>query len=402
MTREALIFDAVRTPRGRGRKDGSLHEVKPVDLLGAMFGALQERNGLDTALVEEAVVGVVNPHGEQGSVIPRSASLLKGWSEKTTGLQVNRFCASGLEAINIVAAKVIAGQLDLGVAGGVEMMSRVPMGSDGGPWAEDIETGVQTNFVPQGISADIIATVDGWTREQVDCFAWRSHRLAAEATKQGYFKKSIVVIKDRNGLPLLAKDELIRESADLQALGNLKVSFRDLGAAGFDDVARTRYPNIDEVNHIHTPGNSFGIADGAGLVLIGTAEAGKKAGLTPRARIVSGITTGGDPTIMLTEPAPATRTMLQRLNLKTDAVDLFEVNEAFAAVVLRFIRDLDADPEKVNVNGGAIAMGHPLGATGAVLVSTLVDELERRKQKRGVVTLCAAGGMGIATLIERV
>ena len=402
MTREAFIFDAVRTPRGRGRKDGSLHEVKPVDLLGAMFGALQERNGLDTELVEEAVVGVVNPHGEQGSVIPRSASLLRGWSEKTTGLQVNRFCASGLEAINIVAAKVVAGQLDLGVAGGVEMMSRVPMGSDGGPWAEDIETGIQTNFVPQGISADIIATVDGWTREQVDRFAWRSHRLAAEATKQGYFKKSIVSIKDRNGLPLLAQDELIRENTDLQALGNLKVSFRDLGAAGFDEVARTRYPNIGEVSHIHTPGNSSGIADGAGLVLIGTAEAGKKAGLTPRARIVSGITTGGDPTIMLTEPAPATRTMLQRLNLKADAIDLFEVNEAFAAVVLRFIRDLDTDPEKVNVNGGAIAMGHPLGATGAVLVSTLVDELERRKQKRGVVTLCAAGGMGIATLIERV
>ena len=402
MTREAFIFDAVRTPRGRGRKDGSLHEVKPVDLLGAMFGALQERNGLDTELVEEAVVGVVNPHGEQGSVIPRSASLLRGWSEKTTGLQVNRFCASGLEAINIVAAKVVAGQLDLGVAGGVEMMSRVPMGSDGGPWAEDIETGIQTNFVPQGISADIIATVDGWTREQVDRFAWRSHRLAAEATKQGYFKKSIVSIKDRNGLPLLAQDELIRENTDLQALGNLKVSFRDLGAAGFDEVARTRYPNIGEVSHIHTPGNSSGIADDAGLVLIGTAEAGKKAGLTPRARIVSGITTGGDPTIMLTEPAPATRTMLQRLNLKADAIDLFEVNEAFAAVVLRFIRDLDTDPEKVNVNGGAIAMGHPLGATGAVLVSTLVDELERRKQKRGVVTLCAAGGMGIATLIERV
>lgn len=402
MTREAFIFDAVRTPRGRGRKDGSLHEVKPVDLLSAMFGALQERNKLDTELVEEAVVGVVNPHGEQGSVIPRSASLLKGWSEKTTGLQVNRFCASGLEAINIVAAKVVAGQLDLGVAGGVEMMSRVPMGSDGGPWAEDIETGVQTNFVPQGISADIIATVDGWTREQADRFAWRSHRLAAEATKQGYFKKSIVPIKDRNGLPLLAKDELIRESTDLQALGNLKASFRDLGAAGFDEVARARYPNIGEVSHIHTPGNSSGIADGAGLVLIGTAEAGKKAGLTPRARIVSGITTGGDPTIMLTEPAPATRTMLQRLNLRADSVDLFEVNEAFAAVVLRFIRDLDADPEKVNVNGGAIAMGHPLGATGAVLVSTLVDELERRKQKRGVVTLCAAGGMGIATLIERV
>ncbi len=402
MTREAFIFDAVRTPRGRGRKDGSLHEVKPVDLLGAMFGALQERNKLDTDLVEEAVVGVVNPLGEQGGVIPRSASLLKGWSEKTTGLQVNRFCASGLEAINIVAAKVVAGQLDLGVAGGVEMMSRVPMGSDGGPWAEDIETGVQTNFVPQGISADIIATVDGWTREQVDRFAWRSHRLAAEATKQGYFKKSIVPIKDRNGLPLLAKDELIRESTDLQALGNLKVSFRDLGAAGFDEVARARYPNIGEVSHIHSPGNSSGIADGAGLVLIGTAEAGKKAGLTPRARIVSGITTGGDPTIMLTEPAPATRTMLQRLNLRADSVDLFEVNEAFAAVVLRFIRDLDADPEKVNVNGGAIAMGHPLGATGAVLVSTLVDELERRKQKRGVVTLCAAGGMGIATLIERV
>lgn len=402
MTREAFIFDAVRTPRGRGRKDGSLHEVKPVDLLGAMFGALQERNKLDTDLVEEAVVGVVNPLGEQGGVIPRSASLLKGWSEKTTGLQVNRFCASGLEAINIVAAKVVAGQLDLGVAGGVEMMSRVPMGSDGGPWAEDIETGVQTNFVPQGISADIIATVDGWTREEADRFAWRSHRLAAEATKQGYFKKSIVPIKDRNGLPLLAKDELIRESTDLQALGNLKVSFRDLGAAGFDEVARARYPNIGEVSHIHTPGNSSGIADGAGLVLIGTAEAGKKAGLTPRARIVSGITTGGDPTIMLTEPAPATRTMLQRLNLRADSVDLFEVNEAFAAVVLRFIRDLDADPEKVNVNGGAIAMGHPLGATGAVLVSTLVDELERRKQKRGVVTLCAAGGMGIATLIERV
>lgn len=402
MATEAFIFDAVRTPRGRGRTDGALHEVKPVHLLGAMLEALQLRNDLDTDLVQEVVVGVVNPLGEQGSVIARSSSLLKGWSDKVTGLQVNRFCASGLEAINIAAAKVIAGQVDLTVAGGVEMMSRVPMGSDGGPWAEDIETSVHTKFVPQGISADIIATVDGWSREQVDCFAMRSHRLAAEASRNGHFSKSVVPVTDANGLTILAKDELIRENTNLEALGNLKPSFAGLGEAGFDEIAMARYPNLGAVNHVHTAGNSSGISDGAALVLIGSAEAGKKAGLTPRARIVSGVTTGGDPTIMLAEPAPATRTLLRRLHLKTDAIDLFEVNEAFAAVVLRFIRELDVDPEKVNVNGGAIAMGHPLGATGAVLISTLLDELERRDQKNGLVTLCAAGGMGIATMIERV
>jgi len=400
MTSDVYIFDAVRTPRGRGRPGGRLYEVKPIDLLMELLAALEARNDLDTERVDDIILGIVNPHGEQGSVLPKSAALLRGWSERIGGVQVNRFCASGLEAINTAAAKVIAGQGDLFVAGGVESMSRVPMGSDGGPWAEDVETSFSTKFVPQGISADLIATLGGFGREEVDAFALRSHQRAAEATREGHFARSLVPVRDRSGLVLIEEDELIRRDASMESLGQLKPSFAKSGASGFDEIARDRYHDV-ELSHVHTPGNSSGIADGAALVLLGSAEAGRAAGLTPRARITQAAITAGDPTIMLAEPAPVTRKVLDRAGLTPDEVDLYEVNEAFASVVLRFMSELEVDAESVNVNGGAIAMGHPLGATGAVLISTVLDELERRDAKRGLVTLCAASGMGIATLVER-
>ncbi|WP_048440300.1 acetyl-CoA C-acetyltransferase [Caenimonas sp. SL110] len=396
----AFIFDAIRTPRGRGRRDGSLHEFKPVALLTGLLHSLRERNGLEANAVGDVVMGVVNPLGEQGSVLPKTAAQLAGLGLDVCGLQVNRFCASGLEAISIAANRAAVGGQALTIAGGVESMSRVAMGSDGGPWLEDPETAFATAFVPQGISADLIATIGGYTRQQLDAFALRSHERAARARREGAFT-SIVPFHDNVGLAVLAQDELIREGADPAAMARLEPSFSGLGAAGFDDVALTRYPELRRVEHLHTPGNSSGIADGASAVLVGSAEAGRRHGLKPRARIVATVVAGTDPTLMLTGPGPATRKLLEQTGLTAKDIDLFEVNEAFAAVVLRFMDELGVSDDRVNVNGGAIAMGHPLGATGGVLVGMLLDELERRDARRGIVTLCAGGGMGIATLIER-
>ncbi|MGH6657211.1 MAG: acetyl-CoA C-acetyltransferase [Actinocrinis sp.] len=398
---DALIFDAVRTPRGKGKR-GSLHSVKPVTLAAGLLRALAERTDLDTSAVDDVVLGVVSPVGEQGSDIARIAVLAAGWSQSVPGVQLNRFCASGLEAVNAAAAKVAAGFDDLAVAGGVESMSRVPMGSDGGAWMADPETGFATGFVPQGVSADLIATLEGLSRADVDGFAARSQQKAANARDKGYFERSIAPVVDQNGTVLLAADETIRAQTTAQTLGALKPSFVLPGEYGFDSVAIDRYPQVERIDHVHHAGNSSQIVDGAAVVLIGNAETGRRLGLRPRARIVSAAAVGTEPTIMLTGPAPSARKALDRAGLSVDDIDLFEVNEAFAAVVMKFCRDLGVDEERVNVNGGAIALGHPLGATGAMLLGTLLDELERRDLRRGLATLCVGGGMGVATIIERV
>jgi len=398
---EAFVYDAIRTPRGRGKSSGSLHEVKPVRLLTTLMHEMQRRHDLDTSQVEDVVVGCVTPVGDQGAVIPRTAALAAGWDIQVAGVQVNRFCASGLEAINMAAQKVRSGWEDLVVAGGVESMSRVPMGLDGGAWALDPETNLATGFVPQGIGADLIATLDGYSRETVDEFGARSHRKAAAARQAGHFERSIVPVHDEIGIAILERDETIRPDTSVETLARLEPSFARIGAMGYDAVALRKYPQVARIEHVHHAGNSSGIVDGAALALIGSEEAGRRLGLTPRARIVSVALTGTDPTIMLTGPMPATRKALRKAGLGIHDIDLFEVNEAFAAVVLRFMRELDVPEEKINVNGGAIAMGHPLGATGAVLLGTLIDELERRQLKRGLVTLCVGGGMGIATVVER-
>ncbi len=398
---EAFVYDAIRTPRGRGKSSGSLHEVKPVRLLTSLMHEMQRRHDLDTSQVEDVVVGCVTPVGDQGAVIARTAALAAGWALDVAGVQVNRFCASGLEAVNLAAQKVRSGWEDLVVAGGVESMSRVPMGSDGGAWALDPETNLATGFVPQGIGADLIATLDGFSREMVDEFGVASHRKAATAQRSGHFRRSVVPVRDDLDLAILERDETIRPDTSLEKLGQLAPSFAKIGAMGFDTVALGKYPQVARIEHVHHAGNSSGIVDGAALVLIGNEEAGKRLGLAPRARIVSAALAGTDPTIMLTGPMPATRKALHKAGLGIDDIDLFEVNEAFAAVVMRFMRELDVPEEKINVNGGAIAMGHPLGATGAVLIGTLVDELERRQLRRGLVTLCVGGGMGIATVVER-
>ena len=397
----ALIFDAVRTPRGKGKKDGSLHEVKPVDLLAGLLTAFQSRAQFDPAAIDDVVMGCVTPVGEQGAVIAKTALLKAGWPHTTSGVQVNRFCASGLEAVNMAAQKVASGWEDLVLAGGVESMSRVPMGSDGGAWAQDPETNAATGFVPQGIGADLIATLDGFGRDTVDAFALESQRRAAAAQAEGRFDRSVLPVRDAIGLTLLARDEFIKPHTTLQGLGALKASFTELGAMGFDAVALARYPQVERIEHVHTAGNASGIIDGAAAVLIGSEAMGRRLGLAPRARIVATALSGADPTIMLTGPMPATRKLLDKAGLTVDDIDLFEVNEAFAAVPLRFMREMGVPHDKVNVNGGAIALGHPLGATGAMLVGTLLDELERRQLRRGLVTLCVGGGMGIATLIER-
>jgi acetyl-CoA C-acetyltransferase len=401
MNEHAYIYDAVRTPRARGKVNGRLYEVKPIRLATAVLAALVERNDFDTSRVDDVVMGIVNPLGEQGSVMPKTAASLAGWDERVPGLQVNRFCASGLEAVNIAAAKVVAGQADLMVAGGVDSMSRVPMGSDGGPWFEDAEVSLETGFVPQGISADLIATLGKFSRDDVDAYAEASQKRAGLAASEGRFTKSLVPVKDSNGLPIIVNDELVRADTTKQTLGSLKPSFSTLGESGFAAIALNKYPGINALDYVHTAGNSSGIADGASALLIGNEAVGRELGLTPRARIVSGTTISTEPTIMLTGPAPATKRILSRQGLSADDIDLYECNEAFAAVVLRFLREMDVPHEKVNVNGGAIALGHPLGATGGVILGTLLDELERRGASRGVATLCAGGGMGIATLIER-
>ena len=399
---EAYVFDALRTPRGKGKKDGSLHEVKPVTLLAGLLTELQARQGFDTAAVDDIVMGIVSPVGEQGSVLPKVAAIKAGWAFTTAGVQINRFCASGLDAVNIAAQKVRSGWEDLVVAGGIESMSRVPIGADGGAWAQDPETNSATLFVPQGIGADLIATLDGFTREDVDAFALESQRRATAARAAGYFKQSVVPVRDALGLVILEEDEFIKPQTTMGALAGLKPSFAQLGAMGFDAVALQRYPQVERIHHVHHAGNASGIVDGAAAVLIGNEAAAKSQNLTPRARIVATALSGADPTIMLTGPVPATKKALARAGMTIDQIDLFEVNEAFAAVPMRFMRELGVPHEKVNVNGGAIAMGHPLGATGAMLLGTLVDELHRRQLRYGLITLCVGGGMGIATIVERI
>ncbi len=399
---EAYVFDALRTPRGKGKKDGTLHEVKPIDLLTGLLTELQARHRFDTAAVDDVVMGIVSPVGEQGSVLPKVAALKAGWDFRCAGVQVNRFCASGLEAVNLAAQKVRSGWEDLVVAGGVESMSRVPIGSDGGAWAQDPATNSETLFVPQGIGADLIATLDGYTRADVDAFALESQRRATAARAAGYFKNSVVPVRDFIGQTILAEDEFIKPKTTLEGLGALKASFEQLGGMGFDAVALQRYPQVERIHHVHHAGNSSGIVDGAAAVLIGNEAAAKAHGLTPRARIVATALSGADPTIMLTGPVPAAKKALARAGMTIDQIDLFEVNEAFAAVPMRFMRELGVPHDKVNVNGGAIAMGHPLGATGAMILGTLIDELHRRGQRYGLATLCVGGGMGIATIVERI
>ncbi|QIG45095.1 acetyl-CoA C-acetyltransferase [Nocardioides anomalus] len=401
---EAFVYDHLRTPRGKGKAAGSLHEVKPVDLVVGLIDELRERNpNLDTQRVDDVVLGVVSPIGDQGGDIAKTAALAAGLPETTAGVQLNRFCASGLEAVNQAASRVRGGFEDLILAGGVESMSRVPMGSDGGAWASDPATALTTGFVPQGIGADLIATIEGWTRDDVDAYAAESNHRAAKAWANGYFDKSVVPVKDRNGVTVLDHDELIRPDTTPEGLAGLKPSFAQIGQdAGFDDVALEKYHWVEKIDHVHHAGNSSGIVDGSALVLIGSEQVGTDLGLTPRARIISAAVSGADPTIMLTGPAPAARKALAKAGLETQDIDLFEINEAFAAVAMRFMRDMGITSEITNVNGGAIAMGHPLGATGAMILGTLVDELERRDLKRGLATLCVGGGMGIATIVELV
>jgi acetyl-CoA C-acetyltransferase len=401
---QAFVYDALRTPRGRGKRTGSLHEVKPVDLVVGLLEEVRRRNpGLDPARIDDVVLGVVTPIGDQGGDVAKAAALVAGYPETVSGVQLNRFCASGLEAVNQAAARVRSGFEDLIVAGGVESMSRVAMGSDGGAWAMDPATAIATSFVPQGIGADLIATLDGYSREDVDTFATESQARAAKAQANGYFDRSLVPVKDLNGLTVLDRDEHIRPGTTVESLAGLKPSFADIGEqGGFDSVALEKYHWVEEIDHVHHAGNSSGIVDGAALMVIGTEQVGTDLGLTPRARIVSAAVSGSDPTIMLTGPAPASRKALAKAGLEPSDIDLYEMNEAFAAVAMHYMRDLDLPHEKVNVNGGAIAMGHPLGATGAMLLGMLVDELERRDLRYGLVTLCVGGGMGIATVVERV
>ena len=399
---EAFVYDAIRTPRGKGKKDGSLYEVKPVNLLAGLLTELQRRNDFDTAQVDDIVMGIVSPVGEQGSVLPKVAALKAGWDFQCAGVQLNRFCASGLEAVNMAAQKVRSGWEDLVVAGGVESMSRVPIGSDGGAWAMDPETNSKTLFVPQGIGADLIATMEGFSRDDVDAYALESQKRATAARAEGRFAGSVVPVKDWLGQTILDEDEFIKPRTTMEGLASLKPAFDQMGAMGFDAVALQRYPQVERIQHVHHAGNSSGIVDGAAAILIGNEAAAKAHNLKPRARIVAVALSGADPTIMLTGPMPAARKALAKAGLTIDQIDLFEVNEAFAAVPMKFMKEMGVPHEKVNVNGGAIAMGHPLGATGAMILNTLIDELHRRQLRYGLATLCVGGGMGIATIVERI
>ena len=400
---DAYIFDHVRTPRGKGKKDGSLHEATPIRLATQMLEAIRDRNSLDTRDVEDVILGCVVPVGEQGANIARAAVLMSGYDETVPGVQINRFCASGLEAVNMAAAKVMSGQSLMAIGGGVESMSRVPMASGGGAWPIDPAVAMPTYFVPQGISADLIATKYGISRDDADAYAVESHKRAAKAWDEGRFANSVLPVKDILGIPLLSHDETIRTDASMQSLGALNPSFADMGKTyGFDGVAIQKYPEIERVNHVHTPGNSSGIVDGAAAVLIGTREAGEKVGLNARARIRSFASIGSEPTIMLTGPSFAAERALAKAGMKKEDVDLWEVNEAFSSIVLRFMDALNVPHDKINVNGGAIAMGHPLGATGAMVLGILVDEMERRGAESGLVALCIGAGMGTATILERV
>ncbi|AZF28067.1 MULTISPECIES: acetyl-CoA C-acetyltransferase [unclassified Pseudomonas] len=398
---QALIFDAIRTPRGKGKADGALYSVKPVNLVAGLLRALAQRSDLDTRQVDDIVLGCVTPVGDQGADIAKTAALVADWDISVAGVQVNRFCASGLEAVNLGAMKVRSGFEDLVVVGGVESMSRVPMGSDGGAWVLDPQTNLHSHFTPQGIGADLIATLEGFTRQDVDTFALQSQQKAARARADGSFNKSLIAVQDQNGIVLLDHDEFIRGDSTLEGLGKLKPSFEMIGQMGFDATALRVYSQVERIQHVHTPGNSSGIVDGAALMLIGSEAKGRELGLQPRARIVATAVTSTDPTIMLTGPAPATRKALAKAGLRVEDIDLFEVNEAFASVVLKFIKDMGIDAARVNVNGGSIALGHPLGATGCAILGTLLDELEVRQQRYGLATLCVGGGMGIATIIER-
>ena len=402
MTEAAYVYSALRTPRSKGKSDGTLHEVKPINLVTTLLDEMQQRHDLDTSRVDDVMLGCVAPVMEQGAVLPKIALQKAGWDESVPGAQVNRFCASGLDTFNTAAAKVASGWEDLVCAGGYESMSRVPMGADGGPFAEDPETAIQTGFVPQGIGADLIATIEGFSRDDVDMFAVESQKRAAHARDSGWFDKSVVPVRDDNGITILEKDDFIKPETDLQTLAGLRASFEQMGNMAFDAVALKKYPDVETINHVHTPGNSSGIVDGASLVLVGNAQAGKDLGLEPRARVVSVALTATCPTIMLTGPGPASLKALAKAGLTIDDIDLVEINEAFASVALRLQKDLNVPDEKLNVVGGAIAMGHPLGATGGCLVSTVIDELERRQQKRALICMCVGGGMGIASIVERV
>ncbi|SDX42016.1 acetyl-CoA C-acetyltransferase [Albimonas donghaensis] len=402
MAEAAYIYDAIRTPRSKGKADGALNEVKPIDLVTTLLTEMQSRHDFDTARVDDVMLGCVSPVLEQGNVLPKIALQKAGWDETVPGAQVNRFCASGLDTFNTAAAKVASGWEDLVCAGGYESMSRVPMGATGGPMAEDPETNIVTGFVPQGIGADLIATIEGFSRDDVDAFAVRSQKAAAHARDSGWFDRSVVPVKDMNGFTILERDDFIRPGADMQSMGSLKPSFAAHGAMGYDAIALAKYPQVEKIHHVHTPGNSSGIVDGASLVMVGNAQVGKDLGLTPRGRVLAIALTACEPTIMLTGPGPASKKALAKAGLTLDDIDLVEINEAFASVALRLQRDLDVPDEKLNVVGGAIAMGHPLGATGGCLVSTMLDELERRNLKRALICMCVGGGMGIASIIERV
>jgi acetyl-CoA C-acetyltransferase len=399
---DCFIYDAVRTPRGRGKKDGALHEVTAVELATQSLKAIRDRNNLDTSALDDVILGCVDPVGEQGSDIARAAVLKAEFADTVPGVQINRFCASGLEACNMGAGQIMAGQSDLVIGGGVESMSRVKIGASGGAWPEDPSVAIPAYFVPQGISADLIATLDGVSRDEVDAFAVESQKRAANAWKNGYFKNSVVPVKDALGQVILDHDEHMRPETNMQSLAALKPAFAEMGAMGFDAVAIQRYPQVEKLNHVHHAGNSSGIVDGAAAVLLGSNKAGGKLGLKPRARVRGFASIGSEPCIMLTAPADVSRKALNRAGMKPEDIDLFEINEAFASVVLRFMRELNVPHDKLNVNGGAIALGHPLGATGAMILGTLVDELERRNLATGLVTLCIGAGMGTAMIVERV
>ncbi len=399
---DCFIYDTVRTPRGKGRKDGALHEVTALELGTQVLKAVRDRNNLDTKVVDDVVFGCVDPVGEQGSNIARIAVLNADYAETTAGVQINRFCASGLEACNMAAAQVMSGQSDMTIGGGVESMSRVGMGASGGAWATDPSIAIKSYFAPQGIGADLIATIEGFSRDDVDAYSVESQKRAANAWKNGYFKKSVVPVKDINGLTILDRDEHMRADTTMQSLAALQPSFAMPGEFAFDAVVQQRYPEVEALNHVHHAGNSSGIVDGAAAVLMGTKEAGRAQGLKPRARIRGFASIGSEPSIMLTGPSYVTEKALKRAGMTVKDIDLFELNEAFASVVLRFMKVLDIPHDKINVNGGAIAMGHPLGATGAMILGTVLDELERRNLNTALVTLCVGAGMGTATIIERV
>jgi acetyl-CoA C-acetyltransferase len=399
---EAYIYDAVRTPRGKGKKDGTLHEITGLSLASQVLVALRERNNLDTSKVDDVVLGCVTPVGELGADIARTAVLNADYAQSVAGVQINRFCASGLEAVNMAAAKVASGEADMAIGGGVEVMSRVAMGSDGGAWPVDPTSAFKTYFVPQGISADVIATIYGFSRDDVDAYAVESQKRAAKSWAEGRFARSVVPVKDQLGLTILDHDETVRGNTTMQTLASLNPSFAAMGQMGFDAVINQRYPQMEQVNHVHHAGNSSGVVDGAAAVLIGTKEMGDALGLKPRAKIKGAASIGSEPSIMLTGPTPVTQKLLKRLGMSVADIDLYELNEAFAAVVLRYMQALDIPHDKINVNGGAIAMGHPLGATGAMILATMLDELERSDKETALITLCIGGGMGTATVIERV